>query len=207
MTAPLIAILDYGIGNLRSAQKALEKAGADARLTSDAGLVASAAGVVLPGVGAFASCRRELDASGLDEVARDAIDRSQPFLGICIGMQLLFDGSQESPEVEGLGMFSGRVKPLSGDVRIPQMQWNELELVDPDDPLFSELGADPWCYFVHGFAVDGDQADTVATVNYGVDIAAVVAKNKVWGTQFHPEKSGTVGQEILRGFLSVAEAS
>jgi len=204
---PLVAILDYGIGNLRSAQKALEKAGADARLTSDPVLVRDAAAVVLPGVGAFGSCMRALGRSGLDEVARDVVDRSQPLLGICIGMQLLFDGSEESPGIAGLGLLKGTARFLPVGVRRPQMQWNELNLVRADDPLVAGLGPDPWCYFVHSYALDGNAENVVASVEYGDEVAAIVREGQVWATQFHPEKSGDVGQTILRGFLSAANGT
>jgi imidazole glycerol-phosphate synthase subunit HisH len=205
VTRPLVAILDYGIGNLRSVQKALEKAGADARLTDDAGLVRDADAAVLPGVGAFGSCRRELARSGLDEVAKDVVDRAQPLLAICIGMQLIFEASDENPEAEGLGFLPGTAHLLPAGVRRPQMQWNELSLSDPDDPLVANLGADPWCYFVHSYAFDGEQENVVASVEYGTQVAAIVRKDRIWGTQFHPEKSGAVGQTILRGFLSELE--
>ncbi|MFV1989811.1 MAG: imidazole glycerol phosphate synthase subunit HisH [Acidimicrobiales bacterium] len=204
---PLVAILDYGIGNLRSAQKAFEKAGADARLTSDSSLVRDASAVVLPGVGAYGSCRRELARSGLDEDVRDAVDRSQPLLGICIGMQLLFDGSEESPGVEGLGLLRGSARFLPAGVPRPQMQWNELKLIHPGDPLVAGLGADPWCYFVHSYALDGTAENVVASVEYGNEVAAIVREGQVWATQFHPEKSGDVGQTILRGFLSIASGT
>jgi len=196
---PLVAVLDYGIGNLRSAQKALEKAGADARLTADVGLIEEAAGVVLPGVGAFGRCMTSLRAAGLYGPARAAIDSGRPFLGICIGMQLLFAGSEESPGVEGLGRFPQRVRLLPEGVKRPQMQWNRLEVRRPI-PALDGLGEAPWAYFVHSYAAEDSDA-TVATCDYGTDVVAVVADANVVATQFHPEKSGTNGLRFLANWV------
>ena len=131
MTAPLIAVLDYGIGNLRSAQKALQRCGADARLTRDHGLIRDAAGVVLPGVGAFGACMDALREADLETAVRDAVDSDRPFLGICVGMQMLFDGSEEDTQARGLGLFPGTVRWLGTDLPRPQMQWNQLQLTLP----------------------------------------------------------------------------
>ena len=201
----LIAVLDYGIGNLRSAQKALEHIGADARLTADPGLVREAAGVVLPGVGAFGSCMAALHDSGLDEVALAVVERGTPFLGICIGMQLLFDGSEESPGVPGLGVLPGMVRLLPAGVKRPQMQWNLLER--RGDPLLLAGAPDPaWAYFVHSFAADTDDAIVSATCDYGGPVVAAVAFGSVWATQFHPEKSSRTGLAALGAFVAWAEA-
>lgn len=199
---PLVAVLDYGIGNLRSAQKGLERAGADARLTADPGLVADADAVVLPGVGAFGRCMEALHESGLATVAVDAAGSGRPFLGICVGMQLLYEASEETPGVAGLGVLPGTVRLLTGDVKRPQMQWNLLERVRPsglldglDDPL--------WVYFVHSYAAD-DGPDTVARCDYGGPVVAAVERGTVWATQFHPEKSGRTGLAILGRFVARA---
>ena len=184
MTRPLIAVLDYGIGNLRSAQKSLERMGADARLTADAGVIAEAAGVVLPGVGAFGPCMAALRDTGLDEQARTAAADGRPFLGICIGLQLLYEGSEEAPGIAGLGILPGTVRLLPGNVKRPQMQWNRLEVRTPS-PLLEGLG-DAWVYFVHSYAAP--MADNVVAVcDYGGPVAAVVADGNVWATQFHPK--------------------
>ncbi|HMV74940.1 MAG TPA: imidazole glycerol phosphate synthase subunit HisH, partial [Microthrixaceae bacterium] len=158
---PRIAVLDYGIGNLRSAEKALEHVGADAFLTADPDRVERADAVVLPGVGAFGRCREALSESGLDQVALDAVASGRPFLGICVGMQLLYEESDESPGVTGLGVLSGRVQRLPAGVKHPQMQWNQVDLVS-ESPLFDGLGERPWMYFVHSFApeVTGDVIGT-----------------------------------------------
>jgi imidazole glycerol-phosphate synthase subunit HisH len=198
-TSPLIAVLDYGIGNLRSAQKGLERAGADARLTADHGLIADAAGVVLPGVGAFGRCRQALDDSGLTDVAIEAAASDRPFLGICIGMQLLYEGSEENPGVQGLGVLPGTVRLLPEGVRRPQIQWNLIRPVR-EAPLVDQLPEPAWVYFNHSFAAE-DTGDTVAVCDYGGDVVAAVERGSVAATQFHPEKSSGVGQVILGGWV------
>lgn len=204
MTRPLIAVLDYGIGNLRSAQKSLERMGADARLTADPGLIADAAGVVLPGVGAFGPCMAALCDTGLDVPAREAAADGRPFLGICIGLQLLYEGSEEAPGVAGLGILPGTVRLLPGDVKRPQMQWNRLDVRTPG-PLLSGLDG-AWVYFVHSFAAP--MADNVvATCDYGGPVAAMVADGSVWATQFHPEKSARPGLRLLENFVDQARTS
>jgi glutamine amidotransferase len=196
---PLVAVLDYGIGNLRSAQKALEHVGADARLTADRDVIAAADGVVLPGVGAFGRCMEALVAHGLDVAARDAIAARTPFLGICVGMQLLHEGSEEAPDVSGLGVLPGVVRRLPEGVKHPQMQWNILERRAPS-PLFDGLPDPAWVYFVHSYAPEITD-DTVGTCDYGGPVAAAAQRGPVWATQFHPEKSGPVGLALLAGFV------
>jgi glutamine amidotransferase len=196
----MIAVLDYGIGNLRSAEKALQRVGADAQLVTDAADVVDATGVVLPGVGRFASCARALEDSGLDVAARRAVDDGRPFLGICIGMQLLYDGSEEDPDANGLGILPGMVRWIPPGVKRPQMQWNRLDVSRPS-AMLDRLGPDPWVYFVHSFAPEHTD-DVVATCDYGGPVVAAVERDNVWATQFHPEKSGTAGLELLRGFVA-----
>ena len=204
MTRPLIAVLDYGIGNLRSAQKSLERMGADARLTADTGLIADAAGVVLPGVGAFGPCMAALRDTGLDEQARAAAADGRPFLGICIGLQLLYEGSEEAPGETGLGILPGTVQLLPGNVKRPQMQWNRLEVRTPS-PLLEGLDG-TWLYFVHSYAAP--MAGNVAAVcDYGGPVAAVVGDGNVWATQFHPEKSARPGLRLLENFVNQARAA
>lgn len=201
-----IAVLDYGIGNLRSAQKALEKAGADARLTADRAFIDQADAVVLPGVGAFGACMNALRAAQLDDVARGAAESGRPFLGICVGMQMLYEGSDESPAVPGLALLPGRVRLLPGHVKRPQMQWNELIARRALDPLLEGLARNAWMYFVHSYATD-DMAHAIATCDYGGPVVAAVGRLNVWATQFHPEKSGRDGMRLLRNFVSIAERS
>ena len=204
---PLVAVLDYGIGNLRSAQKALERVGADARLTADRGLIADADAVVLPGVGAFGRCREALAGAGLDGVAADAatdaLGGGRPFLGICVGMQLLYEASEESPGSRGLGVLPGTVRALPETVKRPQMQWNRLD--GADHPMFSGLPAEPWVYFVHTYAALVGP-DTVATCEYGGTVNAAVARGTLAATQFHPEKSGDVGLTILGNLTAMIGA-
>ncbi len=202
---PLVAVLDYGIGNLRSAEKALQRMGADARLTADPAVVADAAGVVLPGVGAFGACMRALRGAGLEDLALGAVASGRPFLGICVGMQLLFDASEEQPGERGLGVVPGMVRWIPPGVKRPQMQWNQLCLQQPEDVMFAGLGASPWCYFVHSLhGVPDDPAVVAATCDYGVSLTAAVRIGNVFATQFHPEKSGASGLQLLANFTGVA---
>ena len=199
-----VAVLDYGIGNLRSAQKALQHVGADARLTDDPELVAQADGVVLPGVGNFGRCVEALRGRGLDAVAREAIAAGRPFLGICVGMQMLYAGSDESPGVPGLGILPEQVRLLPAGVRRPQMQWNVLEHLEAH-PMFAGLADPAWVYFVHSYAADpGD--GVVATCDYGGPVVAAVASDRLWATQFHPEKSGATGLAVLTNWVRHVEA-
>jgi glutamine amidotransferase len=200
VSRPLVAVLDYGIGNLRSAEKALSRVGADARLTDDRALIADAAGVVLPGVGAFGRCMDALDRSRLVAVARDAVARGVPFLAICIGMQLLYDESEENPGKQGLGILPGVVRRLPEGVKHPQMQWNTLQSRRPS-MLFDGVPDPGWFYFVHSFAPD-DPGHAVALCDYGGPVVAAVERGNVWATQFHPEKSGANGLRLLGNFVN-----
>lgn len=206
---PTVAVLDYGIGNLRSAQKALERVGADAHLTADPGVIGAADAVVLPGVGAFGRCVEALGEAGLTDIARRAAQEAasgegRPFLGVCVGMQLLFDGSEESPGAAGLGVLAGRIRRLPDGVKRPQMQWNVLTWSGA--PSITADQPDPcWMYFVHSYAADPvDPADVVATCDYGGPVTAVVARGRLWATQFHPEKSSANGLALLGSFVASA---
>jgi glutamine amidotransferase len=202
-----VAVLDYGIGNLRSAQKALEHVGADARLTDDAGLVNEARAVVLPGVGAFGACMDALRRARLDDVAREAVASGRPFLGICVGMQMLFDASEEDPDERGLGVIPGVVRWIPPGVKRPQMQWNQLQLQRPEDPLFAGLGESPWVYFVHSLhGVPDDPGAVAATCDYGGPLNAAFRLGNVFATQFHPEKSSTAGLALLTNFARAVAA-
>lgn len=200
MTARVkVAVLDYEIGNLRSAQKALERAGADAHLTADPDEIAAADGVVLPGVGNFGACMDALDRTGLTEQAHLAAASGRPFLGICVGMQLLYEWSDESPGRPGLGLLPGTIRLLPEGVKRPQMQWNRLA-VSPH-PLMKGL-EDEWMYFVHSYAAEVDE-NVIATVDYGGPVAAAAARGNVWATQFHPEKSADAGRHLLENWVRV----
>ncbi len=199
----MIAVCDYGIGNLRSAEKALQRLGAPARLVQDPDEVKGARGVVLPGVGAFGTCSAALAATGMDEAVLTVIDRGTPFLGICIGFQLLYERSEESGGAPGLGVFAGEVRLLPADVKRPQMQWNEVIERRPS-PLLAGFDAPPWLYFVHSYAAEVGP-ETVATCDYGGEVAAACARDNVWGVQFHPEKSGRAGLAVLANFVRRCE--
>jgi glutamine amidotransferase len=201
----VIAVLDYGIGNLRSAQKALERVGANAVLTDDRGTIEAADGVVLPGVGAFGRCMEALRATGLDEAALRAVESGRPFLGVCIGMQLLYTSSDEDPGVAGLGVLDGSVRRLPDTVKRPQMQWNVLER-NGDARMLAGLDDPVWMYFVHSFAPEPGPG-VVATCDYGGPIVAAVERRNVWATQFHPEKSGSAGLHLLRNFVAVCDGT
>ncbi len=208
---PLIAVVDYGIGNLHSAQKALERGGADARLTADAGVIGDAAGVVLPGVGAFGACMNALRDADLEEPVTAAVASGRPFLGICVGMQMLFTRSEEDPHVDGLGVIPGTVAwiPPTPGYKIPQMQWNELDVTTPDDPMLAGLGDasdddGAWVYFVHSLhGVPDDPGAVAATVEYGTTLNAAFRRDNVFAAQFHPEKSSRPGLRLLRNFVEV----
>ncbi len=207
MTRPLVAVVDYGIGNLHSAQKALARMGADARLTDDAALIAEADGVVLPGVGAFGACMDALRGARLEQPALDAVASGRPFLGICVGMQMLFDGSDEDAAARGLGVIPGTIRWIPPGVKRPQMQWNQLALKDATEPMFCKLGEHPWVYFVHSLhGVPADPDVVVATCEYGDRLNAAFRLGDVFATQFHPEKSGTTGLQLLANFVDVCDA-
>ena len=207
MSGPSIAVLDYGIGNLRSAEKALQRVGGDARLTTRVADVRSADAVVLPGVGAFGACMNALNSSGLAGAVRDAVGSGRPFLGICVGMQMLFTSSDEDPEATGLGIVPGRVQWIPVGVKRPQMQWNRVNVRLSDDPMFAgaEWSNEPWVYFVHSLHGVPDDPDVVAaTCEYGGTLNAAFRSGNVFATQFHPEKSGSAGLALLANFVAVA---
>jgi glutamine amidotransferase len=195
-----IAVLDYGIGNLRSAEKALQHVGADAALTADVDEIENASAVVLPGVGHFGRCMKALRASGLEGPAWDAVRTGKPFMGICIGMQMLYESSDEDASTSGMGVLTGKVRLLPESVKRPQMQWNQLNIRD-DSPMFAGLDIPLWMYFVHSYA-PATTEHVVATCDYGGDIVAAVQRDNLWATQFHPEKSGGPGLQVLANFVA-----
>jgi imidazole glycerol-phosphate synthase subunit HisH len=211
VTGPAIAVLDYGIGNLRSAEKALQHVGARAFLTADPVEVRAADAVVLPGVGAFGACMDALRSCALEPVVHDAVASGRPFLGICVGMQMLFTASDEDPEAIGLDVIPGRVQWIPTGVKRPQMQWNRLSVRSSTDPLLRgpEFAPDAaWVYFVHSLhGVPDDPAVVAATCEYGGTLNAAFRCNNVFATQFHPEKSGRVGLALLANFVREAQSS
>jgi glutamine amidotransferase len=207
----MIALIDYGSGNLRSVQNALRHEGADPVLISNASGLheAEADAVVLPGVGAFGDCVDGLRSRGLWEPLQEWLSSGKPFLGICVGYQLLFDESEESPRAAGFGVFAGRVKRFSTPgVKVPQIGWNRLQLTSPPHLLWSGLPSNPHVYFVHSYFPDPqDQSIVAARTEYGEVFAAAVARGNIAGVQFHPEKSQEVGLAILRNFLNASRGA
>ncbi|MSO31835.1 MAG: imidazole glycerol phosphate synthase subunit HisH [Ilumatobacteraceae bacterium] len=204
---PRIAVLDYGIGNLRSAQKALERVGAHAVLTTSHSQIDAADAVVLPGVGAFGACMDALRSADLEEVTLRAVSSGKPFLGICVGMQMLFTRSEEDPDAKGLNVIPGDVRWISTSVPRPQMQWNQLDVIYPDS-MFEGLGQKPWMYFVHSLhGVPDDITHVAATVQYGEQLNVAFRKDNVFATQFHPEKSAGAGLALLQNFVSMTVSS
>lgn len=199
----MIAVIDYGVGNLFSLSCSLRSLELDAVVTADPNVIRKADRVILPGVGAFGDAADKLRESGLEEIVLDEAARGKPLLGICLGMQLLFDKSSEFGEHKGLGLLKGEVVPMQGTVpdglKIPQMGWNALIRKRPH-PLLKDVRKGDCVYFVHSFYATGCEESLVATTEYGIEITAVVAKENVMGCQFHPEKSGTVGLSILKAF-------
>ena len=202
----MIAVLDYGIGNLRSAEKALLRVGADARLVDSPEGAIDASGVVLPGVGAFGACARALRYSGLDEVVRLCITDGRPFLGICVGLQLLFEGSEEDPEIPGLGILQGSVRAMRTTERRPQMQWNLVRQVAGRSSRLLGDGGSRWYYFVHSYVPVPEGEDlhsVVGTCDYGGEMAVAFERGNMFGTQFHPEKSASAGLQLLERFARI----
>jgi imidazole glycerol-phosphate synthase subunit HisH len=200
-----LAIVDYGMGNLRSVQKALERVGEAAEVTSDAERIATAPAVVLPGVGAFGACMHNLVSRGLVEPVCAAIAAGRPFLGICLGMQLLFEESDEFGPVPGLGVLRGRVRrfPAAPERPVPHMGWNELRVRKPV-PALAGIGDGAYVYFVHSYYPVPADADVIATTTpYGDEFASSVARDNVFACQFHPEKSQEIGLRLLDNFAHV----
>lgn len=198
----MITILDYGAGNLRSVENTLSEIGADYCLTRDAAGLEQASKVILPGVGHFGQMMRALDTMQVRPALLAAIDRGTPFLGICLGLQGLFESSEEAPGLPGLGVFPGTIRRFASDARVPHMGWNELAS-KPASKLLRGLGASPFVYFAHSYYAPLTEA-TAATCTYTVPYTAVLESNNVFGVQFHPEKSGPLGLKIVQNFVELA---
>lgn len=203
----MIAIIDYGAGNLQSVKKALDFIGAENKITADKNTILSADAVILPGVGSFGDAMNCLRNSDLEQTVKKSALSQQPFLGICLGLQLLFEHSEESPDVNGLGILKGTIRKFPKDMglKIPQIGWNSIKLYN-DGGLFNNISPDSYVYFVHSYYLCAENKNEVAAItNYGIDFhsAVSVPDKKLYATQFHPEKSGTVGLEILRNFVKM----
>ena len=201
----MVAIIDYDAGNIKSVEKAFRYLGQDVILTRDPGVIVSADRVVLPGVGAFGDAMERLQQYGLVDVIHEVADRQIPFLGICLGMQLLFDSSEEAPGVKGLGILPGKIVRFSDDMglKIPHMGWNSLTLTK-DSRILRGIGQNPYVYFVHSYYLQSDRPEDVsATTQYGCLVHAAVEADNVFGCQFHPEKSSRTGLTILKNFAAL----
>ncbi len=197
----MIAIIDYGAGNIRSIEKALEHVGAAVRVTDDPAIVARAEAIVLPGVGSGGAAMTRMVERGLDDAIREATRWGRPFLGICLGMQLLAEHHAEG-EVDGLGLFSGEVRRIPHGPKIPHMGWNQVTPLHPDLPIFTDIPPAAYFYFAHSYYVEPYDAQGVAAVtDYGSPYCSVIVTERVWGTQFHPEKSGDTGLRLLKNFV------
>lgn len=202
----MLAIVDYGVGNLFSLCSSLEYIGEECIITGDKDEIRQSDRIILPGVGAFGDAVEKLKMSGLDTVIKEEATSGKPLLGICLGMQLLFEKSYEYGEHEGLGLLSGDVVPLKGNIQdklnIPHMGWNSLKLYG-DCPIFKYIKEGEYVYFVHSYYARAEKSQLCASAEYGIDITAAAFNNNVFGTQFHPEKSGEVGMRILRAFCEI----
>ncbi len=199
----MLAIIDYGVGNLFSLKCSLLKIGVDAVVTNDPATIKKADRIILPGVGAFGDASQKLKETGLIPVIKDEVEKGKPLMGICLGMQLLFEKGYEYGEHDGLGFLKGKVIPLEGvipqELQIPHMGWNSLDF-KKSSPLFKYLKEGDFVYFVHSYYATDCSDSVIATSEYGIPVTAAVGKGKVFGCQFHPEKSGDTGLNILRAF-------
>ncbi len=203
---PVIAIIDYGVGNLRSVEKALHNLGYEACVSNDSAVITQADAVILPGVGAFAEGMERLQTEGMDKTVYRVVESGKPFIGICLGMQLLFEYSEEGGKVKGLGILPGSIKriPDSLHLKVPHIGWNKLDIVR-DNPLLNQLTENTYAYFVHSYYLEAThRQDVVCTTHYGIDIDVVVNRDNVYGTQFHPEKSSSTGMKILDNFAKIS---
>lgn len=200
----MIAIIDYDAGNLKSVEKALLFLGEEAKITSNAEEILSADKIILPGVGAFGDAMEKLNSSGLSEVIREAVKRKIPLLGICLGLQLLFEASEESPGVEGLSVLKGKIKriPDKEGFKVPHIGWNSLK-INPESRLFAGIPEDSYVYFVHSYYLAAEEPIVAAQTDYVADIHAAVEKEQVFACQFHPEKSGDIGLKLLKNFATM----
>ena len=200
----MITIIDYGVGNLFSLKSSFAALGADVQVTSDPEAILSATKIILPGVGAFEDASNKLHATGLDEVLKKCAEKGTPIMGICLGMQMLFDKSSENGCFNGLGLIKGEVRAIKEvipeDLKIPQIGWNALD-IKKDSPIFKYIKNGDYVYFVHSYYATNCDESVIATTSYGAPLTAAVQYKNVYGCQFHPEKSGDVGLRILKAFI------
>jgi len=196
-----IAIIDYGVGNLRSVEKAFAAMGCEAVVSGDASVLREARRLVLPGVGAFGACMNALCERGFDELVRERVGEGTPLLGVCVGMQMLFEESEEFGQSKGLGFLRGRVRRFSHGLHVPQVGWNQVRQSARAHPLLAGIEDGSFFYFVHSYYCDAlDGTDVLGETDYGMDYASVVGRGRVSGVQFHPEKSQSAGLRLLRNF-------
>lgn len=200
----MIVVIDYGAGNLRSVEKALRYIGVEAKITSDAQEIFAADKIILPGVGAFGDAMKKLNTSGLSDVIREAVKRRIPLLGICLGLQLLFEASEESPGVDGLSILKGKIVriPDKEGFKVPHIGWNSLK-INPESRLFAGIPDNSYVYFVHSYFLQAEEPIVAATTDYVADIHAAVEKEQIFACQFHPEKSGDIGLQLLKNFAEM----
>ena len=199
----MIAIIDYGAGNLQSVKKALDYLGCESIITADKEVIESASHIILPGVGSFGDAMDSIRSRGLEEIIKNAASGEKKFLGICLGLQLLFEGSEESPGVKGLGIFKGSIVkiPENLGLKVPHMGWNSVDIKQKSG-IFKDIKDESYFYFVHSYYLRDAESDIVAgTAEYGVSIECAVQKGNVCATQFHPEKSGEIGLKLLKNFV------
>ena len=199
---PSVAIIDYGVGNLRSVEKAFAAVGVDAIVTSDTNKLQETERLVLPGVGAFGACMRELDRHGFIDLILERVQHGTPLLGVCVGMQMLFEESSEFGQTKGLGLLQGSVSRFSNDLTVPHVGWNQVNQ-RRSHPLFDDVAQESFFYFVHSYFCEPvDENLSIGTTDYGVSFASIVAEKNICGVQFHPEKSQAAGLQLLKNFAN-----
>ena len=200
----MISIIDYGLGNLKSVHKALKSLGFTSKITSSIKDINNCNGIIFPGVGSFGDCMKELDKRGLINSLKKSISSGKPFMGICLGLQILFERSEESPNVEGLSILKGEISKIKfdKDLKVPHMGWNKINIIK-DSSILQGINSDAWMYFVHSFKFNNDFKITDSVSSYGEIFSASINKDNIFATQFHPEKSSEIGLTILKNFADL----
>ena len=200
----MISIIDYGLGNLKSVHKALKSLGFTSKITSSIKDINNCNGIIFPGVGSFGDCMKELDNRGLINSLKKSIGSGKPFMGICLGLQILFERSEESPNVEGLSILKGEISKIKfdKDLKVPHMGWNKINIIK-DSSILQGINSDTWMYFVHSFKFNNDLEITDSVSSYGEIFSASINKDNIFATQFHPEKSSKIGLTILKNFADL----